>query len=200
MCVRTACLLVTLLAGLAAPARAQAPAATTPATTDTFPTYEVSLGYQLVHIPDETLPFGLSLDGAFNVTETFGLVGEIGWAIGDESIADGLEDVDVDLHSWSFGAGPRWNARPGGNVWPFAQVLIGGVHARSELDTDVLDVETSDTRFMIQPGVGVNFIAGDGWGIVGQVDYRRVFLDEEEFGESGQNEFRVFIGGRMLLD
>ena len=53
---------------------------------------------------------------------------------------------------------------------------------------------------MLQPGVGVHFIAGDGWGIVTQVDYRRVFLDEDESGDSGENSFRVFAGVRLLLD
>jgi len=43
-------------------------------------------------------------------------------------------------------------------------------------------------------------VAGDGWGIVGQVDYRRVFLDKEKDGESGENEFRVFVGIRFILD
>jgi hypothetical protein len=53
---------------------------------------------------------------------------------------------------------------------------------------------------MVQPGVGVGFIAGDGWGIFAQVDYRRVFLKESEDGDSGQNQFRVYFGARFLLD
>jgi hypothetical protein len=53
---------------------------------------------------------------------------------------------------------------------------------------------------MLQPGVGVGIAAGDGWGIFGQVDYRRVFLKESEDGSSGENEFRVYFGVRFLLD
>jgi hypothetical protein len=53
---------------------------------------------------------------------------------------------------------------------------------------------------MLQPGAGVFINAGDGWGVVGAVDYRRVFLDEDEDGESRENEFRVFIGVRVQLD
>ena len=53
---------------------------------------------------------------------------------------------------------------------------------------------------MLQPGAGAVVVAGDGWGIVGQLDYRRVFLDEDEDGESGENDFRVFVGLRVVLD
>ena len=56
------------------------------------------------------------------------------------------------------------------------------------------------TKFMLQPGAGAVVVAGDGWGIVGQVDYRRVFLDKDKDGESGENEFRVFVGIRFILD
>jgi hypothetical protein len=36
--------------------------------------------------------------------------------------------------------------------------------------------------------------------VVLAADYRRVFLDEEEDGESGENQFRFFAGIRLLLD
>ncbi len=150
-----------------------------------YPRFEVTGGYQLLHVPDQTFPFGLNLDGAWNGSKALGLVGEVGWATDSE--------FDVRVHVWNFGAGPRFNARPmGGKVWPFAQVLVGAVHARGG--------GASDTRFQVQPGGGVNINAGDGWGVVFQGDYRRVFLDEEEFGESGQNQGRFFAGIRLLLD
>jgi hypothetical protein len=63
---------------------------------------------------------------------------------------------------------------------------------------------------MVQPGGGVSFQAGDGWAIFGAVDYRRVFigdddpevepLDDDDDDSSGENEFRIFVGVRMLLD
>jgi len=150
-----------------------------------YPRYELTGGYQFLHVPDETLPFGLNVDGAWNQGKTLGIVGEAGWTTDSE---DGFR-----VHIWNFGAGPRFNARPmGGKVWPFAQVLAGVVNARGGGE--------SDTRFMLQPGGGVNVNAGDGWGVVFQGDYRRVFLDEAQFGESGQNQFRFFAGIRLLLD
>ena len=150
-----------------------------------YPRFEVSGGYQLLHAPDQTFPFGLNIDGAINTSKLFGIAGEAGWA------TDKVADTRV--HVWNLGVGPRINGRPmGGKVWPFAQVLVGLAHVRGG--------GSSDNHLHVQPGGGVNFIAGDGWGVVVQGDYRRVFLDEEEFGESGQNQGRLFVGLRVLLD
>ena len=43
-------------------------------------------------------------------------------------------------------------------------------------------------------------LTGDGWGIFGQVDYRRIFLDEEQDLALGRNDVRGFVGFRMILD
>jgi hypothetical protein len=149
------------------------------------------LGYQVLHVPDQTFPFGLNVDGAANFGAA-GLVAELGWALdtGD----------DVTSHVFNIGAGPRWSGRSQAKVWPFAQVLAGIVHVRSSIDSAAGDTSDSSTHFMLQPGGGAVFVGGDGWGIITQVDYRRVFLDEDEDGESGQNDFRVFIGMRFILD
>jgi hypothetical protein len=145
----------------------------------------VTGGYQFLHVPDQTLPFGLNLDGAWNGSKSLGIAGEVGWTTDSEA--------GTRVHVWNIGAGPRFNARPmGGKVWPFAQVFAGIVNARGG--------GVSDTHFMVQPGGGVNVSAGDGWGVVLQGDYRRMFLDEDKFGESGQNQFRFFAGIRVLLD
>jgi hypothetical protein len=126
----------------------------------------------------------------------FGLVGEVGWAYKTDDEAG----ADVSLNVFNIGVGPRLTARPSAKFQPYGQVLVGALHARTSLELADVDVSDSDTRLMFQPGVGVNVVAGDGWGIVGAVDYRRVILDEDEDGESGENEFRVFLGIRMILD
>jgi hypothetical protein len=158
-----------------------------------YPRFEVTGTYQVltVKLPGcetdctEVFPFGLNLDGAINTSKSFGIAGEVGWAT--KSIDDER------LHIWNIGAGPRFNGRPmGGRVWPFAQVIVGAEMVRASGE--------SDTHLMIQPGGGVNVNAGDGWGVVIGADYRRTFLDEEEFGESGRNAFRVLAGIRVLLD
>jgi hypothetical protein len=161
-----------------------------------FPTWELSGGYQVLRVPDQTFPFGLNVDGAWNLSDPLGLVAEAGFALKSEDVVDG----DVSFQAWNFGAGPRLNLRRHPRLWPYAQVLGGFLHARASTEIGGVDFDASDTKFMLQPGGGVNWVAGDGWGIVGAVDYRRVFLDEDEDGESGENQFRVFIGLRMILD
>ena len=55
-------------------------------------------------------------------------------------------------------------------------------------DTDVGD---ASTNFMLQPGAGVNLKMTETLGLVGQVDYRRVFVEDGEDAASGANQFRV---------
>jgi hypothetical protein len=184
-----------LVAGAVTPAHAQAPAQAAagvhPTGTILTPTWDASLGYQLLHVPDQTFPFGLNVDGARNFGP-WSIAAEAGWAFDSSD--------DVDTHAFNVGGGPRWTARSTGPVWPFVQVFAGFVHSRVSTEFAGIDVSDSTTRFMLQPGAGAVFIGGDGWGIVGQADYRRVFLDEEEDGESGENDFRVFVGLRVILD
>ena len=198
-----------VLFGATATASAQGGTGTT-----TEPTFELSAGYQLfragrvcdddpleeVCAPNRTYPFGLAIDAARNFG-AFSVVGEIGWAFDSDSFDDGLEgtdDGDLKFNTWHFAGGGRWTSRTAPRLWPFVQVLAGVVHDRLSADDDAFD--GSNTAFMLQPGVGATYVAGDGWGIVGQVDYRRVFLDEEEDFASGRNDLRVFIGVRMILD
>jgi hypothetical protein len=137
----------------------------------------------------------LNVDGARHYG-AFGLVGEVGFARDSEDITGG----DASATAWNFGAGGRWTGFNPGRFWPFVQVLLG-VEVLSA-SAEVAGIEDSDTdgSFMLQPGVGVNVIGGDGWGIVGQIDYRRTFFEETADGDSINNQFRVFIGARMILD
>jgi hypothetical protein len=162
-----------------------------PTGTSLTPLWDTSVGYQVLHVPEQTFPFGLNVDGARNFGP-WALAAEAGWAF-DKS-------DDVSYHVFNLGAGPRWTGRSTASIWPFAQVLAGFVHARASTEVSGLDFSDSRTKFMLQPGAGAVVVAGDGWGIVGQVDYRRVFLDKDEDGESGENDFRVFVGVRFILD
>jgi Outer membrane protein beta-barrel domain len=177
-------------AGSAAPpAQAQAPGSIG------TPTYELSGGYQLLHLRDSTFPFGLNVDGARHYG-SFGLVAEIGFAIDSEEEA-GLE---LSSNAWNFGVGGRWTGFNSGRVWPFAQVLMGLGVLHTSLEVAGLEANETETSFMLQPGVGVNFVVADGVGLVFQVDYRRTFFEELEDVEDANNQFRVFIGARMILD
>ena len=84
-------------------------------------------------------------------------------------------------------------------IIPFLQVLVGA--ARASARTAILGREVGDssTNLMLQPGGGVNLRMNETFGLVGQVDYRRVFLDDEVDRESGENQFRALVGVRVGL-
>ena len=146
---------------------------------------EATVGYQLLHIPDETFPAGFNVDVAGTMNNGWALVGEFGFSKDDQN-EPGVTGKLKFLH---YGVGPRWQFA-GTRARPFAQVLAGGVH--TDADTNLTD--DSDNAFMLQPGAGVVWQIGPGWGAVGQLDYRRVFFKEE-----GENEWRMVLGLRFGL-
>ena len=192
---------------------------TPPATgTDERPTFEVGLGYQLLRAGElcfddddddcassQTFPLGFAIDGVRNFG-ALGLVGELGWSRDSEDVLDGLDEASFSQNIFHYAAGVRVTGHNSGTVWPYGQILIGGATLRSSVDFDDDQVDEafgesgSTTKFMIQPGIGATFVGGDGWGVFGQVDYRRIFLDEDEDGSSGRNDFRVYLGLRFILD
>jgi hypothetical protein len=199
-CVLTLAAAAAVLFGATATASAQGSAGTT-----TNPTYELSGGYQLFHAgrvctddtlteqcsADRTFPLGVAVDAARNFG-AFGIVGEAGFAFDSEE----NNGDDFKFNTWHLAGGGRWSLRRG-RVWPYAQVLAGLIQDRVNIEDGD---DFSQTSFMLQPGFGANFVVGDGWGLFGQVDYRRVFLDETENFSDSRNDFRVFIGVRMILD
>ena len=86
-------------------------------------------------------------------------------------------------------------------AWPYVQVLAGAAVGHSSVEIAAIESDDTDTAFMLQPGVGATLVGGDGWGVFGQVDYRRTFFDEPDNTEDSiNNQFRVFVGLRMILD
>jgi hypothetical protein len=167
----------------APPARAQTGAALT----TTAPTFELSASYQFLHAPAQDFPFGLNVDGVRHFG-SIGAVAEIGWAHGDDD-----DGINVPTDMWNFGAGGRWTGFGSRRTWPYGQVIIGAAVANGSGDTA--------TSFMVQPGVGLTVVSGDGWGMFGQLDYRRTFFDEPDDAEDGiNNHFRFLVGLRMILD
>jgi hypothetical protein len=167
------------------------------------PTFELSAGYQFTHVPDQDMPLGFAIDAARN-WGNFGLVAEGGWAYDSDSEAG----IDFNFNLWHLGAGPRWSGRTNPTVTPYGQVIVGWIQGRASTEIAGIDISDSTNHFMVQPGGGVSVQAGDGWAIFGAVDYRRVFIgdDDEEVepfdddDSSGENQFRIFVGVRMLLD
>jgi hypothetical protein len=178
----------------------------------TRPTYEFSLGYQWLHtgafcaafdasdcVEDQAkdFPFGVMLDGVRN-WGAFGLVGEVGWSRKDDNADTAFSDQLTTDHV-HFGAGVRFTARPK-RIWPYAQVIGGGVYSRFDGQVGGAPFQDTRTRPMVQGSGGATFVVGDGWGIFVDVGYRRLFLDEAEDFQTGRNDVRAAVGFRMILD
>ena len=157
---------------------------------------EVSGGYAITHAEDQTLPVGWSAGVAANLNRTWSLVAEANGAYKTESDEDLGTDVKLKIHSVSGGA--RWSIRVT-RVVPFVQVLAGAAHLSAR--ARVLDRRVGDavTKFTLQPGAGVDFEVNDSLGVIGQVDYRRVFFDEQDAVAAGENQWRAVIGIRFSL-
>jgi len=152
------------------------------------PRIDASIGYEMLHVPDETYPFGWNVDVSGAVNDVWRLVGEFGMSR-DEQTEPGVSGM---LKYYHFGAGPRL-ATGFGSVRPFVQLLGGVAHPRADLVLgNVTQLHDGDWAFMLQPGAGVAVPMGHVLSVVGQADYRRVF-----FREQGDNEFRVAFGVRF---
>jgi hypothetical protein len=169
-----------IVVGAAAPANAQMPATRS---------MDASIGYQLLHIPDETYPIGFNVDVSGAMNDRWRLVGELGWAMDEQN----EPNVSGDLSFFHVGAGPRLVA-PMRGVQPFAQGLAGLVHTRADLIVNGAPRDDNDWAFMLQPGVGINVPAGNVVKVFGQADYRLGFFKEE-----GDHEFRLAFGVRFSI-
>jgi hypothetical protein len=151
----------------------------------------LGVGYQLLHIPDETFPFGLNVDVTAPLRGNVHVAGEFGFASDDQN----EPGVSGNLKFYNFGAGPRWTM-PGtvagrSAIVPFAQIMLGAVRTDADLTLNGSRFNDADWAFMLQPGAGVTVPLTPALGVLGQVDYRRSFF------ETGENEFRFVIGVRV---
>jgi hypothetical protein len=147
---------------------------------------EISGGVQLLHIPDETYPFGLNVDlsGAAGDHPRVRWVGEFGMA------QDRPIDIGDTLRFYHFGAGVRLTPVARYRATPYFQVLGGVANARAE-HGDLVD---SAWGPMVQPGVGVAVPLNHFVSVYGQGDYRVAI-----FRSQTDNEFRLSFGARFML-
>ena len=181
---RTAALsLVTgaLLIGDSPPARAQEPRV------------EVSALYQALY--DRSIrtqfPAGWAGDVAVHITDTWGVIADVGGAYRTDS------DLDLSLSLFTLGGGARWAPRRTSPVAPFAQLVVGWARMGSTATIASHESGMSQTKFMLQPAVGVRIAIGGRWGIASSVSYRRIFLNGEPSGDTGFNELAVATGVRV---
>jgi opacity protein-like surface antigen len=171
------------------------------------PKFEVSGGYQLLHLggdASETLPTGWRADVAASVGPVFSAVFEVGGNYKTieetETIAGVTATATADLRVHEFMGGGRFSARSR-NVTPFAQVLVGGVHGSAKFTGTVTgNGETffstsgsdSSTDLGVAIGGGATFNFTEYFGFRAAIDYLRVFPGEQ--GVSDLNTYRFSAG------
>jgi hypothetical protein len=158
--------------------------------------FDVAGGYQFTGMADQTLPVGWSAGISTPIGGAWGLAAEVSGAYRTERDQDLGVDVRLSVHT--LGIGVRWSSRGPAGVVPFLQVLGGASRATAHARPFDTDVGETSTSFMLQPGAGVDVGLSDSVGLVGQADYRRVFIDEDR-GESAAHQFRLFVGVRVGL-
>ena len=148
------------------------------------PQGEVSVEYAYLHDPDVNLPAGWCASAALHLTDTFGLVGDVGANYKTETFPDVPGNVKETLTS--FQAGPRLTARgDSASVW--VQALAGGTRGSVKFSVD--GSSTSETHFSVQPGVGIDVRVTDALALRAGGDYRRIFISG-----NGVNEYRAHGG------
>ena len=140
-------LFTAFMCGLAAQAHAQS-----------APKFEVGADYDYVR--SNTPPGGcacFSLNGgggsaAYYLNRSFAVAGEIS---SGHSSDIGISGTDLTLTSYVFG--PRYYWRNHWKATPFAQVLLGGVHANDSLALQVNGQQGSSNAFATKIGGGVDW-------------------------------------------
>ncbi len=184
---------MTRIQGLAAAAAAAlvAPLPAAASAQTAAPAWSIGVGYQLLHIPDETYPFGLNFDVAAPVWTSTKVVGEFGFATDNQN----EPGVSGNLKFYNIAGGGRWSWSDDmrrGAILPYVQFLLGAARTDADLVQNGQPFNAGAWAFMIQPGVGVNVPLTATIGVGGQFDYRRAFFSE------GENEYRFVFGVRLF--
>lgn len=185
-----------------------------PAYAQDAPKVEGTLGYQAINArtgkaangENAWYSIGFNIDGSWSLNPTWSILGELGWGrspvSGDCTVCSQViplhEQTRAAFNETNMGGGVRYNKRGMGKLTPFAQIVVGISRDSFDTRTALLFAELvgeayTTNSFMAQPGGGVVYNLNDNVGVVGQVDYRRVFADDEGF-----NAFRFVAGMRFF--
>lgn len=154
------------------------------------PACEISGGYAFIRDFDleENLPGGGYFSAAANLTRWFGIVGEVNF---NRRTFDMEDVVSMTGTVVSGGAGPRVFAKVD-RIVPYAQLLAGATYARAELRSIVTDMNSDETFFSLQPGIGVLMYFNSRVGAQVAVDYR--WVDPTAQDGEDWSEFRFVTG------
>jgi hypothetical protein len=151
---------------------------------------EISGGYAFLRDFDleENLPGGGYFSAAANLTRWFGIASEVNF---NRRTFDMDDIVSVTGTVVSGGVGPRVFKKVNHFV-PYAQVLAGATYARAELQSVVMDIDSDDTFFSLQPGFGLLMYFNSRVGAQVAVDYR--WVDPTAQDGEDWSEFRFGTG------
>ena len=176
---------------------------------------ELSLGYQWQRFSlaiddsgdfgdlDESLtaPLGFNFDVAIPIPGNLDVVGQLDWSRWSESADIFGTTISASANFTTFGGGIRWSSLASPRVTPFVQGLFGATRVTLGCEVTGFDCDdfleelsgqdTSATDLMFQFGGGVAIPMG-GWSVVGQLDYRRFFAEDESISSIR------FVGGIRL--
>jgi hypothetical protein len=173
-----------------------------PASAQDVPKLEGTISYAATHVTDRWYDVGVNIDGSVALNNTWAVLGEVGWGRARAEEFD-FERTRAAFNVTTFGGGLRYN-RVGESLRPFAQIVIGMSRDTFDPRTCFLFAECVGAAFttnslMAQPGAGAVWKVRDNWGVVGQVDYRRVIDGKiTAQGDEGFNAFRVAVGIRFM--
>jgi opacity protein-like surface antigen len=159
------------------------------------PRVEVFGGYSYLNVDTNGLSSRQSANGweasvSGNFNRWFAVEGSVAgyyktYNVNLDLISPGLGSFDVDVHDYSYLAGPRVNFKP-----VFVHALIGGDH----LSGSALGFSASQDGFAAAFGGGVEWKVAPQWAIRGSGDY--VLTRHNIFGPQSftQNNFRASVG------
>jgi opacity protein-like surface antigen len=161
---------------------------------------ELSAGWRVLNVEEQTFTGGWYADVLGNVTDTFGVVGEVAghYKSFDESrFVSGIQvDVSADARVHTFMGGARYTLRRNPRITPFAQALVGIAQASFDVEgsatvagrTFTVDESDSASDAAVELGGGVNIGLTDGIGLRLAGSYFRIFE------EDASNAFRFAAG------
>ena len=177
-------LAVVLLMGAAAPVAAQG--------------FEWTAAYQFQRLTcgdcgdPFNMPAGFYVDVARRIMPNLHLVGQSDWSRKRESETFGGTRFESTSTLSTFGAGARWMSQTSPKATPFIQALVGVTHESDKQTAAGFSESHSENNRMVQFGGGVTVPVSGNIGVVGQLDYRRIFTEDQ-----GVNSIRFVAGIRI---
>ena len=151
---------------------------------------ELSAGWRLLNVEEETFIGGWYADVLGNITPSFGVVGEVAGhykSLDETRTVAGIQvSVSGDARVHTFMGGVRYTVRQNPRIIPFAQALVGLAHGKLDISgsttvagrTFTFDESESTSDAAVELGGGVNIGITDGIGLRLAGSYFRVFEED----------------------